>query len=243
MSGHSKWATIHRQKEVNDSKRGATFTKLSNAITIAVREGAGIADPAMNFKLRLVIEKARQSNMPKENIQRAIDRASGVGAAELQEALYEGFLPGGAAVLVQTLSDNKMRSQQAVREAIERSGGTMGSVGSVSYLFTQKGEVVFKIKDGGHKTKEDQELEIIDVGVDELEDDESGGWIAYCDKDTTIEVKDRLESLGYVVSSAELTMKPLSQVEITDPDIQSRVETILTKLTDLDDVLKVWTNA
>lgn len=242
MSGHSKWATIHRQKEKNDNKRGAAFTKLSYAITVAVREGGGIADPASNFKLRLAVDKARAVNMPKENIQRAIERASGAGATELHEAMYEGFLPGGAAVLVSTLSDNKMRSQQSVREAIEKSGGNIGSVGSVSYLFSQKGEVRFRLSNGS-KSQEDQELQIIDVaGIEDLEDDQEGGWIAFCDKDQTFTVKDRLEAIGYTVSDAELSMKPLSLVEVADTELQTRIESILTKLSDLDDVQKVWTN-
>jgi len=136
MSGHSKWATIHRDKEVNDNKRGAAFTKFAHAITIAARQKE-------EYKLRLMIEKARAVNMPKENIQRAIDRATGANAANLEEVLFEGFLPGGVAVMVEGLTDSKLRLAQEVRTIIEKNGGTLGSKGAVQYLFTK---TVYKVE-------------------------------------------------------------------------------------------------
>src|SRR3989344_8697742 len=128
MSGHSKWATIHRDKEKNDNKRGATFPKLSHAITIAARQKE-------EYKLRLVVEKARAVGMPKDNIQRAIDRATGAEAASLEEVRFEGFLPGGVAVMVDGLTDSRLRFAQEVRMILEKSGGTLGSMGCVSYIF------------------------------------------------------------------------------------------------------------
>jgi YebC/PmpR family DNA-binding regulatory protein len=237
MSGHSKWATIHRQKGINDSKKGAAFTKISRVITMAVREGGGITDPAMNFKLRLAIEKARQVNMPKDNIQRAIDKGAGVGGEDLMvEAMFEGFGPEGVAIMVSTLTDNKLRSAQAVREILEKNGGVMGSSGSVSYLFSAKGEVRVI-----GKVSEEQELTLIDAGLDELETDEEYSLL-YCDKDKTFDLKEQVEALGLKVDSAELIMKPLALVNVTDSEVRTKIESILERLSDLDDTQKVWTN-
>src|SRR5690242_7790795 len=133
MSGHSKWAQIKRQKGANDAKRGATFTKLSNAISIAIRQGGGISDPSSNFKLRLAIDAAKGANMPKENIERAITRASGKDAAAMEEAVYEGFGPGGIAVIVEAATDNKNRTSAEVANIFNKNGGNMGQPGSVSY--------------------------------------------------------------------------------------------------------------
>lgn len=241
MSGHSKWATIHRQKGINDAKKGAAFTKLANMITIAVKEGGGIGDPNTNFKLRLVIDKAREVNMPKDNIQRAIDRATGAGGIDLSEAMFEGFLPGGAGVLVQTLSDNKVRSLQYVRDAIERSGGTLANSGAVSHGFMHVGELRIKAKDA-NKSRDDQQLEIIDAGIEDMEDDGEGGFVVWCDKSSLYETKTKLESMGYLVSSAELSMKPSMYIEVSDSETKQKIETILEKLDDLDDVSHVWTN-
>ena len=168
MSGHSKWATIHRGKEIKDAKRGAAFTKLGAAISVAVREGGGVADPGQNFKLRLAVDQAREMNMPKENIQRAVDRGSGVGAAEMVEVEFEGFLPGGAAVVAEGLSDNKLRTAQQVREVLDKGGGSIAGQGAVGYMFDRKGEIVVKLQSTGGKTQEEQELELIDIGAEEI---------------------------------------------------------------------------
>jgi len=242
MSGHSKWATIHRAKEVKDAKKGAIFTKLAMAIVIAVKEGGGITDPEKNFKLRLTMEKARQVNMPKENVTRAIEKAVGSSAMQLEEVLFEGFLPGGAGVLVQALTDNKLRTAQQVREVIEKSGGRMGGSGSVSYMFVMRGELKAKYSGTAAKSKDDQELEIIDLGIDEIEDGEEGYWWIYCDKDKTFEIKRKLEEAGYSVEEADLAMKPTTTIEAGAPDTRERIVNILENLEDLDDVHKVWTN-
>src|SRR5436190_1731716 len=141
MSGHSKWATIKRQKGANDIKRGQLFTKLSKAITIAVRQGGGVGDPDSNFRLRLAVEAARTANMPKENIERAIARASGKQDNDLEEGLYEGFGPGGFSVIVESLSDNKQRTVSEVKNVFEKNGGNIGSQGSVQYQFDKKGMI------------------------------------------------------------------------------------------------------
>jgi YebC/PmpR family DNA-binding regulatory protein len=246
MSGHSKWATIHRQKETKDAKRGAIFTKLAAQIIVAVRQGGGIGDPDKNFRLRLAMDKARQFNMPKENMARAIEHGMGAGeGAQVVEVVYEGFLPGGLAVMVEALTDNKARTAQQVRAALEKGGGSLGGSGAVGYLFSPKGEIRVKLQarlpDGqAPKSPQDQELEIIDLGVEEIEQD-GDGFDVYCDREKTYEVKERLESLGYEVESIELVMKPEVWVKVALDDRQ-KVEVALEQLEELDDVAKVWTN-
>jgi len=239
MSGHSKWATIHRQKEVKDSKRGAAFTKLAANITMAVKQGGGIGDPEKNFKLRLAIEKARQFNMPKENITRAIDKGTGKGGVdEMQEAVFEGFLPGGAAVIVEAVTDNHVRTAQHVRLVLDKSGGTMGSTGTVNYMFKHEGEVVVGLEG---KSAEDAELAAIDLGAQDLELEE-GKLVVYCEKEKTFEFKEKLEQAGFTVESAQLIMKPSVLHPIDNEETRERVERVLEQLEELDDVTSVWTN-
>jgi len=241
MSGHSKWATIHRQKEVKDAKRGAAFTKLGAAITVAVRAGGGIADPDQNFRLRLAVDQARQMNMPKENIQRAIDRAAGAGGDELAEVEYEGFLPGGAAVMATGLTDNKLRTTQHVREVLDKGGGSLAGSGAVSYMFDRKGEVVITPKPTSVMALDDQELELIDLGAEDI-DREGAEWVIYCHRDATFSVKEKIEAAGYAVASAELVYKPNTLTGI-DEQSAAKAISIMEKLEDLDDIHKVYTNA
>ncbi|MBI2420630.1 MAG: YebC/PmpR family DNA-binding transcriptional regulator, partial [Candidatus Levybacteria bacterium] len=142
MSGHSKWSTIKRQKGAADIKRGATFTKISNAITIAVKQGGGVGDPDQNPRLRLAVEMARSANMPKDNIERAIQRASNKGEGELQEVIYEGFAPGGVSVIVEAVTDNTNRTTSEVKSLFNKSGANFAQPGAVSYQFKQTGEIV-----------------------------------------------------------------------------------------------------
>ncbi|HXS14882.1 MAG TPA: YebC/PmpR family DNA-binding transcriptional regulator, partial [Candidatus Saccharimonadales bacterium] len=146
MSGHSKWATIKRQKGANDAKRGALFTKLSKAISIAVTQGVGIGDPAQNFRLRLAVEAARAGNMPKENIERAIERAAGKDGVALEEVVYEVFGPGGVGMIVEAATDNKNRTTSEVANIFNKNGGNMGQPGSVSYQFKQIGQLIMDKK-------------------------------------------------------------------------------------------------
>jgi YebC/PmpR family DNA-binding regulatory protein len=239
MSGHSKWATTHRQKEANDAKRGAIFTKMAAAITVAVKQGGGIGDPDQNFRLRLVMEKAKEFNMPKDNISRAIEKGmGGNGADALAEVMYEGFLPGGVAVMVEVVTDNKIRTSQQIRMVLDKIGGSMGSSGAVSYMFSHKGQIIVNLEG---KDPEEAELVIIDLGVDDIEAD-SGKLAVYCEKEKTFEVKEALEKLGYKVESAELIMKPTAWVEVGDEEMRSRIERGVEQLEDLDDVSHVWTN-
>lgn len=228
MSGHSKWATIHRSKEVKDAQRGAIFTKLGRAISIAVHQGRGVDE---------AVDRARRFNMPKENITRAIERAAGGDADQLEETTFEGFLPGGATVMIQSLTDNRLRTTQQVREILDRGGGRLAGQGAVGYLFRQLGEIVALPTS---KSVEEAELEIIDLGVEDV-DIEEGKLIIHTGFDKTFEVKKQLEGLGYQVVSADLIMHPTTLVQVT-VDVQAKIEVILEKLDDLDDVQKVWSN-
>ena len=225
MSGHSKWATTHRQKEVKDAKRGAAFTKLAANITVAVRQGGGVGDSNQNFRLRLAMDKAREANMPKENIQRAIDKGTGAaGSGSLEEARFEGFLPGGAAIMVDILSDNKLRTQQQVRLFLEKGGGTMGSHGSVSYLFENVGEIITTAN----------ELVAIDCGAIDVESSE-GKMRVITKHEELFKVKEELEKNGLKIESAELIMKPISTVSGENDELIEKIE-------EIDEVVNVWTN-
>lgn len=239
MSGHSKWSQIKRQKGVADTKRGQTFTKLSNAITITVREGGGIGDPNSNFKLRLAIEKARGANMPKENIQRAIEKGQGKGGGvALEEGVYEGFGPFGTAIIVEVVTDNKQRSATEIKNVFDRSGGTLASPGAVSYLFEQKGLITVK-KNG--KTVDDIFMLAADMGADDVE--EAGDVVLIYTKPTDLaKVRDALSKQDLTIVEAELIRKPTNSVLIEDKESAQKVLSFVEKLEDLDDVQKVYAN-
>lgn len=237
MSGHSKWATIKRQKGATDAKRGAAFTKLSNAITLAVKTGGGIAEPDSNFKLRLAVDKARAANMPKENIQRAIDKAKGGAGEIVEELLYEGFGPGGVAMLVEAVSDNKQRTVAAVKNIVEKNGGTLGSSGSVAYLFTRRGEIT--ASKGGKSSDELLSLGI-DAGADDVEEGESEIYY-FVSPQSLQSVKKSLEEQGIVIENAELVYHPMSESE-QEESMQEKVLSLIEKLEELDDVQQVYTN-
>jgi len=237
MSGHSKWATIKRQKGANDTKRGQLFTKLSNAITIAVRQGGGVADPEFNFKLRLTIDKARAANMPKENIERAIKKASGSGAEEVQELLYEGFAPGGVAVIVEAVTDNKQRTFSQVKNIFDKNGGSLGSSGSVSYMFSRRGEIT-AAKNGA--SSDEMLAKGIDANISDMEDDENSVFF-YTDPQELQNVKKNLETQGVSVESAQLIYAPTNYIS-SDNAVQEKVLNLVEKLEELDDVQEVYTN-
>lgn len=242
MSGHSKWATTHRQKEVKDAKKGAIFTKLGAAITVAVKQGGGVGDPDQNFRLRIVVDKAKQANMPKENISRAIEKGmAGAGVNALAEATYEGFLPGGegVAVLVETVTDNKMRTAQEIRLVLDKNGGRLAGAGAVSYLFSSLGEMVAGF---GGLTKEEAELLAIDAGVVDIDEMEDKKLLLFCERDRLYEIKQKLESGGLKVESAELVMRPVSVVEIPKPEDREKIEKVIGLLEEIDGVAHVWSN-
>lgn len=239
MSGHSKWSQIKRQKGVADAKKGQAFTKLGNAITIAVREGGGISDPESNFRLRLVIEKARQSNMPKENIQRAIERAQGKGGGgDLQEVIFEGFAPGGVAVIVEAVTDNHLRTQAAVKNLFNRHQGILGGIGSVSYMFNRLGAIsVFK--EG--KQQDDIFLLACDFGALDVEENDDYFEI-YTKPQELHAIKQKLHDSGLRIYEAELLMRSVTSVQVAKGPDSDKIIDFLTNLEDLDDVQKVYSN-
>lgn len=238
MSGHSKWKTIKRQKGTADAKRGQLFTKLANAIVIAVKSAGGNADPNSNFKLRLAIDKARTYNMPKDNVERAIAKGKGDGGSgQLDEALYEGFGPGGVAILVETVTDNKQRTVSEVKNVIEKNGGTLGNQGSVSYLFHRVGEIM--AQSGGKSA--DELLEIaLEIDSDDFVD-EDGDVIFYVDPKNLFIARKLIEEKGLVITSAELVYKPLVSLDITEETLE-KLHAFLEKLEDLSDVQNVFVN-
>lgn len=238
MSGHSKWSQIKRQKGVADIKRGATFTKLANAITIATREGGG-GDPVSNFKLRLAIDQARAVNMPKDNIARAIDRGLGKGgAAALETVTYEGYAPGKVAIIIEAATDNKNRTTPEIRSMLEKIGGTFAAQGAVSWMFKDCGLIIAS-KQG--KTF-DEVFEIgVDAGAEDVED--LGDAVEIYTKPNELEVVKRaIEEKGLVVQTAELIKKPTTFTEIAGKDLAQKVISTIEKLEEHDDVQRVWSN-
>lgn len=233
MSGHSKWSTIKREKGAKDAKRGAVFTKIGNQIAIAARGGT---DPTMNSALALAIEKAKQANMPNANIQRAIDRVNDKNAAQLEEATYEAYGPGGVGIIIETATDNKNRTYPEVRTALTRNGGTIADAGSVMFQFTRKG--VIRVA----ATGEDALLTILDAGAeDAVEEDE--GITVYTDQKDLAKVRTALSEAGLKIDEAELQYIGNNPVDVSDPEIAEKVMKVLDALDDLDDVVNVHTNA
>jgi YebC/PmpR family DNA-binding regulatory protein len=237
MSGHSKWSTIKRQKGVADAKRGQLFTKLSQAITIAVKQGGGVTDPNSNFKLRLAMDKGRGANMPKEIIQRAIEKAKGGAGGDMEELVYEGFGPGGVAFIVETVTDNKQRTVSEVKNIFDKNGGNLGAQGSVSYLFKKAGEIVIKKTGQGS----DEILDIaLDAGVEDMEEGDDVVYL-YTDPQNLMNARSVLFEKGLTIDSAELVFKAETTVSV-DEEIEKKIFSLLEKLEDLDDVQKVYTN-
>lgn len=233
MAGHSKWAKIHRGKAIEDAKRGAVFTKLGNNIAIAARAGE---DPDLNFALRMAIDKAKASNMPAANIQRAIDRGSGkLGGDQIQEIMYEGYGPGGAAILVECATDNINRTYPDVRLAFTKHGGSIAEKGSVAFQFERKGMI--SVNGSG----EDLLLQVLDAGADDAEED-SGEITVYTDPKKLAEVRDNLKEAGAEITEAELTFVPNNTVNIEDEATAGKLMRLMDALESLDDVSKTHVN-
>ncbi len=242
MSGHSKWAQIRRSKGVNDARRGQLFTRLGREIVVAVREGGG-GDPDANFRLRMAVQRARDANMPMDNIERTIKRASGGGEdLNLEEITYEGYGPGGTAIVVQTLTDNRNRTVAEVRNAFNRNAGNMGENGCVDWLFENKGVIEVELE--GHDPDE-LSLEAIDMGADDVEpvgaDDTT--LTIYTDPSEMETVRQKLEEGKYKIVKAETTMVPKTKTELTDEKVAHQAIRLIERLEDLDDVQNVYTNA
>lgn len=237
MSGHSKWATIKRQKGASDIKRGAVFTKLSNAITVAVRQGGGTSDPNQNFKLRLAVDAARTANMPKENIERAIVRAAGKQGEMVEEFVYEGFSPGGISIIVEATTDNKNRTTGEVKNVFDKNGGTMGIPGSVAYQFKQRGRIIIKKE----KAIDDIFMEAADSGAEDIEEVGDEVFI-YTNPSDLGKVRDGLLAKSYTLEESAIIWQPLTMIEMEEGEKAEKVMLFLEKLEALDDVQKVYSN-
>ena len=242
MSGHSKWAQIRRSKGVNDARRGQLFTRLGREIVVAVREGGG-GDPNANFRLRMAVQRARDANMPMDNIERTIKRAlGGSEGSSLEEITYEGYGPAGTAVLVQTLTENRNRTVAEVRNAFSRNAGNMGENGCVDWLFEAKG--ILEVELQGHDPDE-LSLEALDWGADDVDpvgpDDTT--LTIYTDPTDLERIRQALEAKKYSVVRAESTVLPKTKIEVGDEKVAHQVMRLVEKLEDLDDVQNVYTNA
>lgn len=238
MSGHSKWATIKRQKGANDAKRGQLFTKLSKAISMAVSQGGGSIDPNMNPRLRLAVDAARGANMPKENIDRAIQRAVGKQANEMEEVVYEGFGPGGFSIIVEAITDNKQRTTPEIKNKIEKLGGNLGTPGSVSYQFQQKGMISVEKE---NKSIDELFLIAADAGAEDVED-AGDELLVYTQPEELAKVRDYLTENNFIVKNSELIRKPMSVVELSDAESAKRAVSFTEQLEEMDDVQKVYAN-
>lgn len=231
MSGHSKWSTIKRQKGAKDAARSAVFTKLGNAIAIAARAGA---DPDTNFSLRLAIDKAKAANMPSANIQRSIDRGSGkLGGEQIQEVMYEGYGPGGTAILVEAATDNVNRTLPEVRLAFSKHGGNLAEKGAVAFQFERKGTI--RVKGGGDEVL----MDALDAGAQDVEE-EDGETIIYTDPKELAKVRNNLKDLDIV--EAELTYVPNNTVTVSDKETAGKIMRLMDALDELDDVSNTHVN-
>ena len=233
MSGHSKWATTHRQKAIVDAKRGAIFTKLGNQIAIAARGGI---DPALNSSLAMAIEKAKAANMPSANIQRAIDRVADKNAAALEEITYEGYGPGGVGIIIETATDNRNRTLPEVKTALVKNGGRIADAGSVAFQFTRKGVITVE------GTGEELLLQVLDAGAEDAVE-EDGEIIVYTELKDLASVRNKLVKQGLNVKDAELRYIANTPVEIADSETAQKLMKVVDALDDLDDVVNVHTNA
>ncbi|MBI3649308.1 MAG: YebC/PmpR family DNA-binding transcriptional regulator [Actinobacteria bacterium] len=238
MSGHSKWATIKRKKEATDSKRSNMYAKLLRAVEVAAREGGGSIDG--NMTLASAVEKAKSFSVPNDNIERAIKRGTGedAGGARYEEVVYEGYGPGGVAMLVEALTDNRNRTAQEVRHAFTRNNGNLGESGSTAWMFARKGVILIE---KAVAPDEERLLEIaLDAGAEDLSDSEST-WEIASDPTAFRAVRDALEAAGVSMLSAELTMVPQTAVRVEGAQARS-VLNLLESLEDLDDVQSVYAN-
>jgi YebC/PmpR family DNA-binding regulatory protein len=240
MSGHSKWSTIKRQKGANDAKRGALFTKLTRDLTLAARQGGG--DPDMNFRLRLAVDKAKASNMPMDSISRAIKRGSGEGGEvgeQFEEVIYEGYGPGGGAILLQALTTNRNRTAAEVRSAFSKGGGNLGEGGCVAWNFESKGVITIEIND------QDRADELSLISIDAEAEDvkfEDGILEIYTAPENLQQVQKALEAEGITIANSDLSLVPKTTIVLDDRAAEQTLR-LLDNLEELMDVQKAYTNA
>ncbi len=241
MSGHSKWHQIRRQKGVNDAKRGQLFTRLGRELVVAVREGGG-PDPDANFRLRMAIQRAREANMPMDNIDRTIKRASGGGeGSSLEEINYEGYAPGGAAIMVQVMTDNRNRTAAEIRNTFNKNAGNLGEVGCVDWIFEPRGIITLAL-DGNDP--DELTLEAIDAGAEDVDpvEDDAEEMTIYTEPAALETVRLALEAKKLHITRAESTLVPKTKIELGEKEGIQTLR-LIDRLEDLDDVQNVYTNA
>ena len=237
MSGHSKWHNIQKTKGAADAKRSAAFTKIAKEIIVAVKEGGGSGDPNNNSRLATVIAKAKAVNMPNDNIKRTIDRALGSGSTDNYEAVtYEGYGPGGVAVMVETLTDNRNRTAADLRHYFDKNGGNLGAMGCVGFLFSQKGVIDISLED---KDADEAMMDALDAGAEDFDASEDAAEITTDPENYSAVVK-AMEEKGYEILSDDLAMVPMTTTRLTDPDQLKLMGKLLDALEDNDDVQNVW---
>lgn len=238
MAGHSKWANIQHRKKAQDAKRGKLFTRLVREISVAAREGGG--DPEANPRLRLAIEKANKASVPKDNVERAIKKATGEGddGSTFEEVRYEGYGQNGVAIMVDCVTDNRNRTVAEVRHAFNKHGGNLGTDGSVAYLFEKTGVITF-----APGTDEDEVMEVaLESGADDVITGDDGSIEVLASPDTYHDVVKALEDANLEAADSEITMRPATNVEL-DVETAQKVIKLLDALEDLDDTQNVYNNA
>ena len=239
MSGHSKWANIKNKKEKTDNQRGKIFTKIGREIAIAVKEGG--SDPVNNSKLRDVIAKAKANNMPNDNIARSIKKAAGeLGSVNYEEITYEGYGPGGSAIIVEIVTDNRNRTAAEIRHIFDKSGGSLGANGCVAWMFDKKGLIV--IEKSASIDEDELMMAALDAGASDFQplDDV---YEIYTEVADFSRVREALEAAGHTFLSAELDMIPQNTVDASDPELAEKIERMLDRFDDNDDVQNVYHNA
>ncbi len=237
MAGHSKWANIKHRKAAQDAKRGKIFTKIIRELTVAARLGGG--DPNDNPRLRAVVDKALTANMKKDTIERAIERGAGGGDdSNYEELTYEGYGPGGVAIFVEAMTDNKNRTVAEVRHAFNKFGGNLGTDGSVAYLFTKQGIISYSPDVDGDRLME----AALEAGAEDLQEQEDGSYEIVTTPEEYLDVKDSLVKAGLKPDNSEVTMVPSTRVEL-DRDGAETILKLIDMLEDLDDVQNVYHNA
>lgn len=238
MSGHSKWANIKHKKGKADAARGKIFTKLGKEIAMAAKAGG---DPSTNGKLADVIAKAKSNNMPNETIQRAIKKGSGeMEGVNYEEIVYEGYAPGGVAVIVTTLTENRNRTAGDVRHIFDKNGGSMGAAGCVSWMFDKKGIII--VENDGENDEEELMMHALDAGAEDFNAEEDSYEIITAPESFS-EVRQKLEEIGIPMASAEITMVPQNYIDVADPEDAKKINKMLDMFDDNDDVQDVYHNA
>jgi YebC/PmpR family DNA-binding regulatory protein len=232
LSGHSKWSTIKRQKAAKDAARGAVFTKLGNAIAVAARAGT---DPETNFSLRMAIDNAKVANMPSANIQRSIDRVKDKNAAQIQEVMYEGYGPGGVAIIVECATDNINRTYPDVRLAFSKHGGNIAEKGAVAFQFDRKG--VIRVKGSG----DDVLMQALEAGAEDVQEEDNESVI-YTDPKELAKVRQALADNGQDIAEAEISYVPNTVVKVDDPNTAGKIMRLMDALEEIEDVTNTHVN-